>query len=152
MLPNVGVAALHLLALGIGLGAVWARGSALAGGAPDENAVARALAADNAWGVAALLWLATGLPRLLTSLEKGTAYYMHNDFFLAKMAIFGVLMVAELWPMVTLIRWRIARSRGRAVDTSPAGKIAWISRLEAMGLVAMVFCAAAMARGLGQAP
>src|ERR1044072_5294026 len=54
------VAAVHLLARGIGLGSVWARGRALRQ-APDERAVRRALAADAAWGIAALLWVFTGL-------------------------------------------------------------------------------------------
>lgn len=147
---NAFVAALHLLALGIGLGAVWARGSALWGGAPDDAAVARALAADNWWGLAALLWLGTGVPRLLW-LEKGVPYYMHNHFFFAKMGLFAVLGCLELWPMVVLIGWRVKQARGVPVDYAAAGRIAWISRIEAVGIVAMVCCAAAMARGLGQA-
>ena len=57
------LAAIHLLALGIGLGAVWVRARALRG-SPDESALRRALTADGVWGLAALLWLSTGLWRL----------------------------------------------------------------------------------------
>src|SRR5689334_5097794 len=66
------VSALHVLALGIGLGGVFARGRALralAGG--DTSGVDRVLFADNFWGVAALLWLATGLTRAFGGLERG---------------------------------------------------------------------------------
>ena len=52
-------AALHLVALGIGPGAVWIHGRAL-GGTLYRAGLQRALAADNAWGFAAALWLATG--------------------------------------------------------------------------------------------
>src|SRR5438477_1856650 len=56
------VAALHYLALAIGLSAVFSRGRALKG--PLDDAGLRQLfAADTAWGLAALLWLATGLLR-----------------------------------------------------------------------------------------
>src|SRR3989449_11375442 len=53
------LAALHLLALGVGLGAVWARGRALRD-ARDASGLRRAFYADTWWGVAALLWIGTG--------------------------------------------------------------------------------------------
>jgi hypothetical protein len=43
------LAAAHLLALGIGLGAVWARGRALRG-LLDASGVRRVLSADTWWG------------------------------------------------------------------------------------------------------
>jgi len=66
-------AATHLVALGIGLGAVWARKGALQG-ALDPDGVRRALAADMWWAVATLLWVTTGLVRAFAGLEKSTAY------------------------------------------------------------------------------
>src|SRR6266511_1832568 len=48
------LAALHLLALGIGLGAVWARGRALRD-ALDASGLRRAFHADAWWGIAAVL-------------------------------------------------------------------------------------------------
>jgi uncharacterized membrane protein len=56
------VAAFHLLALGIGLGAVWARGRALRGPL-DATGLRRAFYADTWWGIAAGLWIATGVAR-----------------------------------------------------------------------------------------
>jgi putative membrane protein len=141
-------AALHLLALGIGLGAVWARASALRGPL-DAAGYRRVFHSDSLWGVAALLWISTGLIRAFGGLEKGSGYYLHNAAFLAKMTLLALVLALEVWPMMTLIRWRIALGRGGAVDPSPADKIALISRVQAALIVAMVFAATAMARGLG---
>jgi putative membrane protein len=142
-------AALHLLALGIGLGAVWARAQALRAPLDGPAAFKRVFYADTLWGVAALLWIATGLTRAFGGLEKGTAYYVHNEFFLAKMALLVVILALEIWPMTTLIRWRIQLARKEQVRTEPARRLAQISTLQAFLVVAMVFLATAMARGLG---
>lgn len=69
------VAALHLLALGVGLGAVWARGRALHG-VLDAQGLQRVFYADNLWGIAAALWITTGLARAFAGLEKGSDYYL----------------------------------------------------------------------------
>src|SRR5205085_3424699 len=95
---------------GIGLGAVLSRARAL-GGALDAGALRRAFAADSWWGAAALLWISTGLWRLVAGTEKDTAYYMQNHAFFAKMGALGILLLLEIWPMVTLIRWRIGAAR-----------------------------------------
>jgi putative membrane protein len=143
------LAVLHLLALGIGLGAVVSRARAL-GGALDAGALRRAFAADSWWGAAALLWLSTGLWRLLAGIEKDTAYYMQNHAFFAKMGALVLLLLLEIWPMVTLIRWRIGAARSSARPNVPAARrIAAISYIEAVLVVVMVIAAAAMARGYG---
>jgi putative membrane protein len=144
-------AAFHLIALGLGLGAVWMRGRALRGPL-DRAGLTRVFAADNAWGVAAGLWLVTGLVRLLSTMEKGRSYYFHNSFFMLKMTLFGGILLLELAPMIALIRWRVASRRGEAVDTSRANLFARISVLEAVLVLVMVFAATAMARGLGAIP
>jgi putative membrane protein len=108
-----------------------------------------ALRADSWWGVAALLWLGTGIPRAFTPLEKGPTYYLSNHFFFAKMGLFALILALELWPMVSLIRWRIAIARGVAPDTRHARTFARISTLQAFLIILMVAAATAMARGLG---
>ena len=142
------LAALHLLALGLGLGAVWARGRALRGPL-DADGLRRVFYADNFWGMAAVLWLVTGPIRAFAGFEKGTTYYLHNDLFLTKMALLVVLLALEAWPMSVLIRWRVAQGKGNPVDTSAAPTLARISVIEAAVVVAMVLAATAMARGLG---
>ena len=142
------LSALHLLALALGLGSVSARGRALAGPL-DAAGIKQALQADSAWGIAALLWITTGPARAFGPFEKGTEYYVHNSLFLVKMGLFLLVFLIELWPMITLIGWRMARKRGAAPDLTHARTFAMLSRLEA-GLVAViVFVAAFMARGFG---
>jgi putative membrane protein len=142
------LAAVHLLALGIGLGAVWARGRALQ--APlDVTGLRRVFSADNWWGIAAFVWLATGLARAFGGFEKGSFYYLHNHVFWAKMVLFAAIFILELRPMVTLIRWRRHVTRGDVPDTRAASGLARISYVQAVLVVVMVFAATAMARGYG---
>ena len=142
------VATLHLLALGIGLGVIWTRARALKG-LPDLANLRRALIADSLWGVAALLWISTGLARAFLGLEKGSAYYLNNNVFWLKMVLLVLILLLEIWPMITLIRWRLKLSRGEEVDTRQANSFAVISVVQASLVVAMVFVATAMARGIG---
>lgn len=142
------VASIHLLGLGLGLGAIWSRAQALKG-LPDPKNLQRALYADTLWGIAALLWITTGLARAFAGLEKGSAYYLNNDAFVLKMALLGLVLLLEIWPMVTLIRWRIQLARGETIDTQPANRFALISMAQTILVIAMVFAAAGMARGIG---
>ena len=85
------LSALHVLSLGIGLGAVFSRGLALrALAAGDERAVKRVLYSDNFWGIAALLWIVTGLTRLFLG-EKSIDFYLYNGFFWVKMGLFALI-------------------------------------------------------------
>jgi peptidoglycan LD-endopeptidase LytH len=139
----------HLLALGVGLGGVWARARALHDSLRDpvdERAIKRALAADAWWGIAAVVWLVTGLWRLIAGTEKSTAYYLSNYAFNAKMGMFVAILALEAWPMMTLIRWRMGK---REPNTRDAGRIEVISYVECALVVAMVFAAVSMARGFG---
>lgn len=145
------LATLHLLALGIGLGAVWARGDALSGPL-DLPAMRRAFRADSWWGIAAGLWVLTGLWRVLAGTEKATDYYLHNHVFFAKMGFLVIILLLEIWPMVTLIRWRQIAGRGTSAwnpNPAAARRIARISHVESALVVAMVIAAVAMARGYG---
>lgn len=115
------------------------------------DALRRAFAADAHWGVAAALWLATGLWRYLGSTEKSTAYYNSNHIFLTKMALFVVVILLEIGPMITLIRWRAALGRdgGASIDAGRARRLAMISYVQGAVVTVMVFTAVAMARGFG---
>ncbi|MGH7545836.1 MAG: DUF2214 family protein [Gemmatimonadota bacterium] len=144
------LASVHLLALGIGLGAVWVRGRALRGPL-DGAGVRRVLAADNAWGIAAFLWVATGLVRLFGGFEKGLDYYLGSHAFLTKMFLFVAILGLEVWPMATFIGWRIRLAKGETIDTRRGRLFARISLVQALLVVLMVFLAVAVARGLGSA-
>lgn len=139
-------ASFHLVALGLGFAGVFMRARALRGEL-DAAGLGRVFMGDNAWGIAALLWIGTGVYRLV-ALDKGMAYYAHSPWFHAKMGMFALVLLLELWPMITLVRWRIALRKGEAVDTAPARKFAIISDVESLLVLLMVFAAAAMARGV----
>lgn len=140
------LASLHLIALGIGMGAIWGRSRALKG-ALDAGAVQRALTADVWWGIAALIWLATGLWRLFAGTDKNTSYYMTSHWFFAKMGVFVLIVLLEVWPAVTFARWRFARSRGGMPDTRSAGTLSTISTVQTLLVAVIVGLAVAMARG-----
>jgi putative membrane protein len=142
------LAALHLLALGVGLGAVWARGLALRGPL-DPAGLRRTFYADNWWGAAAAVWIVTGLLRAFAGFEKGTSYYVHNHLFLAKMALFALVFLLELRPMIALIGWRRTLARGEQTTPHQARSFGTISFVQVTLLVVMVILATGMARGIG---
>jgi putative membrane protein len=142
------LAFVHLLALGIGLGAVWARARVLSGRL-DADRLRQAFVADTWWAVAAALWITTGLWRLFGETEKGTEYYLSNHVFWTKMVLLAGILAMEVRPIVVLTRWRKDVAAGRQPDTSSAGRLARVSRVQAGLVVLMVLAATAMARGLG---
>jgi putative membrane protein len=142
------VSSLHVLVLALGLPAVFLRGRALEG-ALDEDGLRRLLAADNVWGLAAVLWIVTGLLRAFGGLEKGTEFYLQSRLFWVKMALFASVLLLEIRPMVTFIRWRARLARGQSVDTSSARSLYTINHVELAIVVLLVFVASLMARGFG---
>ena len=139
---------LHLLALAIGLPAIYFRGRALKGPL-DAEGFRRLFAADNAWGIAAVLWITTGALRAFAGFEKGTDFYLHSRMFWLKMALFVALLLLEAWPMASFIRWRRRLARGRTPDTSRARALYVLSHVEMALVVVIVFVASLMARGFG---
>jgi len=107
----------------------------------------RAFVADNLWGAAAGLWLVTGLVRVFGGVEKGAFYYLHDRAFIAKMGLFIIILLLEIRPMVTLIRWRIGLRRGNSLSLESAPALARITWVQACLVVLMVFAATAVARG-----
>lgn len=142
------VSALHLLALAVGLPSVFLRGRALKGPL-DRPGLQRLFAADTGWSIAAALWLVTGLLRAFAGLEKGTAFYLASHLFWLKMALFVVVVLLEIRPMVTLMRWRAAVRGGGMPDTSAARALYQVNHVELALVVVMVFVASFMARGFG---
>ena len=146
------LAGLHLLALSLGMMAVILRGSALRE-SPGAEALRRAFRMDTIWGIAAALWVITGLWRVFGHTEKPTAYYFDNHWFLAKMGLFVLIVLLEIGPMLTFMRWRKALRGGAnpaSFVTPGAGKrIAIIGHVQATLALLMIFAAVAMARGYG---
>lgn len=141
------IAALHLITLGIGYGFAWMRACQLAQvkRVEDLNSV---FFADNMYGLAALLWVGTGLWRAFGGLEKGTDYYLESNAFWIKMTLFAVLFAFEIYPMVTLIKWRMKLKKGEDFSLAPTRLLSRLTYAEVVLLTAMVFTAVMMARGL----
>jgi putative membrane protein len=142
------LAALHILTFGIGFYAIWSRANAFKK-LREVSGLNTVFKADNLWGVAALLWIATGLWRAFGGLEKGSHYYLHSNTFIAKMVLFLLVVIIEIKPMVTLIQWRIRKRKSEPMDLSSARLLARLSHIELGLLVIIVFLATAMARGIG---
>jgi len=139
------LSAVHLLTLALGLGSVFIRGRALAG-VLDEAGWRRLLAADNAWGIAAGLWIASGLGRVFFG-GKEPSFYWHNGFFWVKLALFAAVFALELTPMMTFIRVRSARRRRTALPPFSVEVYRRINAAELGLVVTIVVVAAFMARG-----
>lgn len=149
------LAVVHLLALGIGLGAIFARARAANRLRTSAESLRATLTADTLWGLAAALWISTGLWRWLGSMEKSTSYYNTNHIFFAKLGFLALILALEVWPMLTLISWRRQTRRGGndAAELARKGRlIARISDAQMLLVVAMVVCAVMMARGYGSRP
>jgi putative membrane protein len=142
------IATLHILTFGIGFYGIWARANALKK-LKDVTGLDDVFKADSFWGLAALLWIVTGLWRAFGGLEKGSDYYLHSTTFIVKMALFIIVFLLEIKPMITLIKWRTQKRKGEVIDISGARQLAILSHIE-LGLVAIIVClATAMARGMG---
>src|SRR5262245_34508653 len=139
------LSAVHMLTLALGAGAIYARGRALARPLDDQG-WKRLLAADNAWGLAALLWILSGLGRVFFG-GRETSFYWHNGFFWVKLALFGLVFVLELAPMMTFIRVRKARAQRAAVPRFSVEAFRRINAVELALVVTIVIVAALMARG-----
>jgi len=148
MLVHWFLAATHLLAFALGFWAVLTRGAAFSRLAAGAGEVRRVLLADNLWGVSALVLLVTGGMRAIGGYEKGTDYYLHQPLFHLKMTLFVLILLLELAPMITLIKWRIGLAQGNPLETGRAKMFARISHAEALLLVLMVIAATGMARGV----
>lgn len=142
------VASLHVLALGLGVWGIWTRALAL-GKLPQPAALREVFYADNFWGIAAIIWISTGLMRAFGTGDKGSAYYLESDAFWLKIGLLLVVLALEVWPMTTLIGWRIALTRGQTLNLSPAPIFARISRVQLFLTLVMVMVAVAVGRGLG---
>lgn len=147
MLTRWILASLHLIALGLGLGAVYARAKALRGPL-DPAGLSRVFLADTFWGIAGVLWLVTGLVRAFGGFEKGTVYYMSQPLFHAKLTLVAVIFALEGWVTFTLTKWRFAPRESLQPDPRTARRMAAVSHAQAGIVFLIVFVAAAIARGL----
>jgi putative membrane protein len=144
------LAVVHLIGLCIAVASIYSR-ALVFNDVADRAALHRGFRADNWWGLSAVVLIATGLWRALASTEKATSYYWHNHVFLAKMALFALIILLEIWPMITLLSWRWAEKRSALptmdVIRKKGRRIARLSDVQLLLVVAIVVAAVMMARG-----
>lgn len=105
---------------------------------------------DIAYGITASLVLATGLARVLW-FGKGSAYYLHNSLFHAKVGLFVLVALLSTFPTMVFLGWRNSVKAGQVPVLSPrTGKLLVITlRAELTLLLVLPLLGALMARGFG---
>jgi len=108
------------------------------------------LVTDAIYGLSAATVLTAGLLRVFY-FEKGSYYYFHSVPFIAKLSLFIIVGLLSIYPTLQFRSWRAALKRGAipVVDPATVRSIRAVIHWEMVGLVALVLCAALMARGIG---
>ena len=83
--------------------------------------------------------------------EKTTVYYLHDVFFLAKLAAFLLAALISVYPTITFLSWNAALRAGAAPEVSAARtrRVRLCLMLELTAIAVILACAALMARGFG---
>ncbi len=105
---------------------------------------------DAAYGATATLILVVGFSRVFLG-GKGSAFYLSNPVFWAKIGAFAVVGLLSIAPTMAILRWR-KQAKADAAFTPPAGEVATARRVLVLEVVVFALIpvfAAAMARGYG---
>ena len=105
---------------------------------------------DASYGGTAGLILIVGFARVFLGV-KGSAFYLHNPVFWAKIAAFAVVGLLSALPTLAFLAWR-KRSQADPAYAPSAADVAKVRRilLVELGVFALIpIFAAAMARGYG---
>lgn len=143
-MTDLALAILHHVAMFGLVGALAMEGFALRAPAIDP---ARLVRLDAVFGATAVLAVVIGVSRVVWG-GKGWAFYEANPFFWAKVGLFAAIGLISILPTLAFFRWRKAAAGDPAFAPS-AGEVKrvrmWVG-LEALLLVPLLACAAAMAR------
>jgi len=145
---RLALAAIHLLALALGVFALTARARALAAAKQNDD-LKPVFFWDGAYGVVALVWLGSGLWRAFGGLEKGTDYYLSNHVFWTKMLLLAALLVVEGVLAVTFVRFRLRAKKNEPVSLANKARLVRFHHVELWLVLGMVVMASLMARGVG---
>ena len=110
----------------------------------------RLLRIDAAYGLSAMLVLASGAARVLW-FGKGLDYYLHNGLFHAKLGLFVLVGLLSIVPTKVFLGWRAALKADQLPQLSARqGRLLTLAiRLELLLLLVIPLLAALMARGYG---
>ena len=106
--------------------------------------------ADMFVGISASALLIVGLLRVFY-FEKGAGYYFHSVPFIAKLSLFAAIGLLSIYPTRQFLSWRGSLRQGAVPVVEPAKlrSLRAVIHWELVGIVALVLCAALMARGIG---
>jgi putative membrane protein len=109
--------------------------------------------ADMVLGGAALVLLVVGFARVF-HYEKGWAYYSSSAPFIAKFSLFVVVALLSIYPTIVFLSWRRPLRLGEALAGTDERlrSVRLLIYLELVGVVAIILCAALMAKGIGAWP
>jgi len=140
------LASLHHL-LFFGLIVMLAAQSALLSRPIDAAMVRRLSGIDRGYGITAVLLLLAGGARLFFGI-KGSAYYLHNPWFHAKVGAFMLAAALSLWPTLAFLRWRSRLHANAAWSPDPAqvARLRTIVHVEFALIALILVLAAGMAR------
>ena len=118
---------------------------------PLDLARARSLVlVDMSYGMAAGAVLLSGLARVIWY-GKGSAYYLGNSLFHAKVGLFVLVGLLSILPTFVFLNWRNQLKAGQVPSVSPrqARLVIMTIRLELLLLLFIPLLAVFMARGYG---
>ena len=149
MVLDWALASVHHLAI-FTLVAILAFELALTAGELDAPAILRLARVDVWYGAMAAVVVAAGVARVIFGV-RGSAYYMANAFFWAKMALFAAVGLISIAPTLRYLAWRRSLRadpafRPLAASVQTVRRALWT---EVVLFAGLPLCAAAMARGFG---
>ena len=105
---------------------------------------------DLVYGISAGLLLVVGLLRVFF-FEKGIDFYIHSPFFWVKMTAFLIVGLLSIDPTIRYIRWNktLKQNLEPEISEKEYKQTRLLLGLELVGIVVILFSAAAMARGVG---
>lgn len=105
---------------------------------------------DQVYGLSAITILMVGFGRVFY-FEKGGDYYFHNWPFIIKMSLFAVVGILSIYPTVKFLSWRNALKQQQLpqVSDTTLTTIRRLIHIELIAVVAIILCAAMMAKGVG---
>lgn len=142
------LAAVHLLSLALGVALLVLRGKTLEQ-AKSEQDLGRVFVWDNLYGVLALFWIGSGMLRAFGGFEKGTDYYLSNHVFWTKLVFVLLLLGFETPILAALIRFRVRKAKGQAIDLSGVPRLVRLHWFELGTVFPVIIAATLMARGVG---
>ena len=119
-------------------------------GAPTLDTARRIRGVDAIYGLSAGVVLVAGLLRVFY-FEKGSGYYFASAPFLAKLSLFVVVALLSIYPTIEFLSWRNALRQGQVPQLSDRKRrvIRGLIHWQLAAVVALILCAALMAKGVG---